>query len=79
MSEIIPAVTCSECPGPIECERCLSCLAHCGCEVMRRIPDTPGPRYPAGTPEYEQYAEELRTELKKWAAGEPPYPYPEEG
>lgn len=31
------------------------------------------PRYPIGTPEYDAYAEELRAELRKWSAGEPPY------
>jgi hypothetical protein len=34
------------------------------------------PLYPAGTPEYAAYADELRIELDKFAAGEPPYPYP---
>lgn len=37
------------------------------------------PRFPVGTPEYEQFATMLRAELKKWAAGEPLYEYPEEG
>lgn len=31
------------------------------------------PEFPAGTPEYEAYAAELRTELDKWVAGEAPY------
>ena len=31
---------------------------------------TAGPRFPAGTPEYEAYLAELRTELTKFAAGE---------
>lgn len=34
-----------------------------------------GPRFPAGTPEHEAYAAELREELAKWAAGVQPYPY----
>jgi hypothetical protein len=37
------------------------------------------PRYPAGTPEHTAYAAELRTELTKFAAGEPPYEYEEAG
>lgn len=31
------------------------------------------PKHPAGTPEHEAYAGELRAELAKFAAGEPPY------
>lgn len=31
------------------------------------------PRFPKGTPEYDAYAAELRAELAKFAAGEPPY------
>lgn len=31
------------------------------------------PRFPEGTPEYEAYAAQLRAELAKFAAGEPPY------
>lgn len=30
-------------------------------------------KYPPGTPEYDAYAAELRAELAKFAAGEPPY------
>lgn len=30
-------------------------------------------KYPPGTPEYEAYAAQLRAELAKFAAGEPPY------
>lgn len=30
-------------------------------------------KYPPGTPEYEAYVAELRAELAKFAAGEPPY------
>jgi hypothetical protein len=30
-------------------------------------------KYPPGSPEYEAYAAELRAELAKFAAGEPPY------
>ncbi|HEU4423686.1 MAG TPA: hypothetical protein VFR67_14240 [Pilimelia sp.] len=33
------------------------------------------PQFPIGTPEYDAYAAELRGELRKWANGEPPYPY----
>jgi hypothetical protein len=33
------------------------------------------PRFPAGTPEHDAYAAELRAELAKWAAGVEPYPY----
>lgn len=33
------------------------------------------PRFPEGTPEYEAYATELKTELGKFAKGEEPYPY----
>jgi hypothetical protein len=33
------------------------------------------PIYPVGTPEYEAYAADLRTELAKFAKGEEPYPY----
>lgn len=32
-----------------------------------------GPKYPAGTPEYDAYATELRAELEKWIKDEPPY------
>lgn len=35
-----------------------------------------GPRCPEGTPEYAAYATELRAELAKWSAGEPPYERP---
>jgi len=35
----------------------------------------PEPRYPVGTPEYDAYVAELRTELDKFARGEDPYPY----
>lgn len=31
------------------------------------------PRFPQGTPEYDAYAAELREELRKWVAHEPPY------
>lgn len=31
------------------------------------------PRYPKGTPEYAAYETELKTELRKWVAGEEPY------
>ena len=34
---------------------------------------TDPPRYPAGTPEYDAYAVELRAELGKFARREPPY------
>jgi len=34
-----------------------------------------GPRFPQGTPEYAAYADELRAELKKWAAGEGEYAF----
>lgn len=34
------------------------------------------PIYPEGTPEYEAYRAELRTELTKWARGDHPYEYP---
>jgi hypothetical protein len=34
---------------------------------------TDPPKYPAGTPEHEAYAAELRTELDKWVAGDAPY------
>ena len=34
---------------------------------------TDEPRYPIGTPEYDQYAADLRAELGKFAAQEPPY------
>jgi hypothetical protein len=33
------------------------------------------PEFPEGTPEYDAYATELRTELDKFAHGEQPYPY----
>jgi hypothetical protein len=33
------------------------------------------PIHPVGTPEYEAYAAELRTELAQFAKGEEPYPY----
>jgi hypothetical protein len=33
------------------------------------------PEFPPGTPEHEAYAEDLRAELAKWAAGVQPYPY----
>lgn len=33
------------------------------------------PMYPAGTPEYETYASQLRAELTKFATGQDPYPY----
>jgi hypothetical protein len=33
------------------------------------------PIHPVGTPEYEAYAADLRTELAKFAKGEEPYPY----
>lgn len=33
------------------------------------------PTHPQGTPEYDQYATELKTELGKFAAGEEPYSY----
>jgi hypothetical protein len=36
---------------------------------------TDPPRFPEGTPEYEAYRAELRTELGKFARGEDPYPY----
>lgn len=36
-------------------------------------------KYPPGSPEYEAYAAELRAELAKFAAGEPPYDRPVEG
>lgn len=39
--------------------------------------DQLSPRFPQGTPGYEAYAAALRVELAKFAAGEPPYPYPE--
>jgi Family of unknown function (DUF6011) len=35
--------------------------------------DALNPRYPEGTPEYADYATDLRTELDKFAKGEPPY------
>lgn len=38
---------------------------------------TPGPRFPKGTPEYTKYAKDLRVELQKYVAGEPPYAYPD--
>lgn len=31
------------------------------------------PLYPTGTPEYAAYEAELKEELRKWVAGEPPY------
>jgi hypothetical protein len=37
------------------------------------ITDMTRPKFPPGTPEYEAYAAELAVELKKFAAGEPPY------
>lgn len=43
--------------------------------ASRNLVEADVPRYPAGTPEHETYAAELRTELTKWAAGEEPYPY----
>lgn len=36
---------------------------------------TPQPRFPKGTPEYDAYRAELKTELNKFAKGEPPYEY----
>ncbi|HEX8106118.1 MAG TPA: hypothetical protein VF516_00255 [Kofleriaceae bacterium] len=36
---------------------------------------TDQPRYPEGTPEHTAYAAELRSELDKFAKGEPPYEY----
>jgi hypothetical protein len=49
-------------------------------EEARWMLDGPkdSPRYPAGTPEHEAYATELKQELRKFAAGEQPYPYPED-
>jgi hypothetical protein len=42
--------------------------------VTRREPEPQYmPRYPKGTPEYAAYEAELKEELRKWAAGEPPY------
>lgn len=35
------------------------------------------PRYPEGSPEYEDYAVALRVELEKFAAGEHPYEFEE--
>lgn len=34
------------------------------------------PPFPEGSPEYERYREELTAELRKFARGEEPYPYP---
>lgn len=34
------------------------------------------PIHPEGTPEYEQYTQELKVELGKFARGEEPYPFP---
>lgn len=47
-------------------------------EEARWMLDGPsdGPRYPAGSPEYAAYAAELKQELRKFATGEEPYPYP---
>jgi hypothetical protein len=47
-------------------------------EEARWMLDGPSdsPRYPAGTPEHTAYATELKQELRKFAAGEDPYPYP---
>lgn len=36
-------------------------------------PTAPQPEFPAGTPEYEAYAAQLRAELKKFANREAPY------
>jgi len=41
-------------------------------------PFTGGPEFPVGTPEYDTYANNLKIELRKWAAGEHPYEYDEE-
>lgn len=39
--------------------------------------EDPSPKFPEGTPEYEAYRAELKTELSKFARGEEPYPYPD--
>lgn len=41
-------------------------------DAVRRI-DRGEPLFPKGTPEYERYAAELRTELNKWIRGEGEY------
>jgi hypothetical protein len=41
--------------------------------------EMPEPQFPPGTPEYEAYAAALREELRKFAAGEAPYEYGDEG
>jgi hypothetical protein len=35
------------------------------------------PLFPVGTPEYAEYAEKLRAELRLFTAGLPPYDYPD--
>jgi hypothetical protein len=40
-------------------------------DMLNRVVD--GPLYPKGTPEYAAYEAELKTELAKFQAGEPPY------
>ncbi len=36
---------------------------------------TAPPEFPEGTPQYDRYRAELRTELDAWARGDDPYPY----
>lgn len=41
--------------------------------VLEALDGTYGPVFPAGTPEYEQYARDLRTELGRWSRREAQY------
>lgn len=64
--------------GPADVVTCPNCraLLQAGSDATHAIEGTaPVPLYPKGTPEYDAYAAELKTELDKWVAGEEPYPY----
>lgn len=57
---------------------CPNCAPGYDCANGVYTPEQPTallPQYPEGTPEYDAYVSELRTELAKFAAGEPPYEY----